>query len=226
MQHGYWYLATPYALYPHGKQAAYEAALEQTAYLLSSGIPVYSPIVHNHPLSLCSTLKCKNVDFDFWVKFVDQPLMDGAGGLIVSLMPSWEKSIGIKYEIDYFQSLGKPTYQMLPFGNVSLLPSLPRNLDTVLRDSSKWADKTFPLSTSSSRAAHLLREAKELQEKPEDSSEIADVLLLTAHLAMGERGPSIDLSVAADEKLAINKSRKWGQPDSEGVVEHLRVSGE
>jgi len=115
----YWYLATPYALYPLGKQAAYEEALRQTA---TSGIPVYSPIVHNHPLSLLPEMQSKEGSFDFWVNQVDQPLMDGAFGLLVCKMVSWEDSKGVRYEMDRFMELKKPVVYYFP-GEIPVLGS-------------------------------------------------------------------------------------------------------
>jgi hypothetical protein len=217
----YWYLATPYKLYPCGKQEAYEAALEQTAFLLSRGIPVYSPIVHNHPLSLHRELLHKDGDFDFWVKTVDVPLMEGAGGLLVCTLESWERSKGIAFEIDCFFKLRKPVIRFSPCGDVSGIPPLSRSLDNVLRENLEWQDETFPLSTSQSRSIHLLREAKELAASPEDSQEMADVILLLSHLANGHNGPNVNLSRAVEDKQKVNRSRVWGTPDSDGVVEHV-----
>lgn len=120
----YWYLATPYAKYPGGKYQAYLEALRQTALLLSSGIPVFSPIVHNHPLSLLSCLEDKNESFDFWVRFVDGPMMYNAKGLIVCMMKSWRESVGIAYEEEFFDKMGKPVVYM----TVDTKPDLPEVL--------------------------------------------------------------------------------------------------
>lgn len=117
----YWYLATPYAKYPGSKYQAYLEALKQTALLLSSGIPVFSPIVHNHPLSLVADLQCKDGDFDFWVRFVDEPMMYNANGLIVCMMKSWGESSGIAYEEEFFSKMGKPVVYM----TVDVKPDLP-----------------------------------------------------------------------------------------------------
>lgn len=126
---GYWYLATPYALYPEGKQAAYEAARDETAKLLLAGIPVYSPVVHCHPL--LPKMSDKVGDFDFWLKMVDQPLMHGAGGLLVCVLPSWEISAGIKYEVEVFKTHKKPIYIYTPPNIPRSLPVLTISLDTI-----------------------------------------------------------------------------------------------
>src|SRR5688572_21723399 len=107
MSEGYWYLATPYKLYPEGKQAAYESALSELSHLLSAGYRVYSPIVHNHNLRIAIPPIFDN-DFQFWVEHVDRPLMECAGGLLVCCLPSWEQSSGMMKEIDVFTYHGKP----------------------------------------------------------------------------------------------------------------------
>lgn len=218
---GYWYLATPYKLYPDGQRCAFNAALAETARLLGYGVPVYSPIVHNHQLS--SFLPQYDGDFDFWVEQVDRPLMEGAGGLLVCMLPSWEISAGIKREIEIFKLHRKPVVFYTPImGACPVLPPLDRQLGVVLIEEVYWQDETFPLSTSSSRAAHLKREAEELSANPEDSEEMADVLLLLSHLAHGKGGLNVSLVQSVIGKQVKNKARLWGEPDSEGVVEHVK----
>jgi hypothetical protein len=76
-------------------------------------------------------------------------------------------------------------------------------------------------ATAASKAAHLAREAEELRNDPADVREMADVFLLLSHISDG-----YDLVAAAREKLEENKRRSWGQPDAEGVVEHVREAPE
>lgn len=96
----------------------------------------------------------------------------------------------------------------------------PRNWDAFIRDAATWADKQFSAATSASKAEHLRREAIELAESGgKDAEEMADVFLLLIHLSHGE---NVDLLEEARKKLAKNKARKWGTPDAQGVVEHLR----
>ena len=114
MSNHYWYLATPYAKYPIGKHDAFIEACRQTALLLKSGIPVFSPIVHNHPLSLVKEMECVVGDSEFWITKVDLPMMHNAKGLIVCMMESWEESEGIKYERKFFAESGKPIIYLMP----------------------------------------------------------------------------------------------------------------
>lgn len=96
-------------------------------------------------------------------------------------------------------------------------------LEDVFAESTVWSDQTFPQSTPQSIANHLLSEAKELQQNPFDVSEIADVLLLLAHLASRV---GVDLAKVVRIKFEINKQRKWGEVNEEGFVEHVREEKE
>lgn len=108
----FWYLATPYAKYPEGMDEAFELACDNAALLLSKGVPVYSPIAHCHNLK---TRKClvDTHNHDFWMT-VDRPLMKAAGGIIVLLAKSWEKSRGMREEVRQFEADGKPFAWMSP----------------------------------------------------------------------------------------------------------------
>lgn len=99
------------------------------------------------------------------------------------------------------------------------------NLDDMQLVVGQWAEATFPQATKGSIVAHLRREVEELAASahlgpPEDEErEAADCLLLLLHFAHRR---SFSLFAAAAEKFAANQQRQWGQPDSEGVVEHVR----
>ena len=81
-----------------------------------------------------------------------------------------------------------------------------------------WARKTFPSGTPKSWCAHIMREAKELQDAPSDPKEAADILILLMGLAHIN---GYDLMGEAQKKMEVNYRRKWGQPDHEGVIEHI-----
>lgn len=85
-----------------------------------------------------------------------------------------------------------------------------------------WAEKTFPKRTNHSILTHLRRELDELEAKPNDVEEWADVMLLFLH-GLRERGitPS-RLTYAVDIKFEKNRHRDWGTPDEHGVVEHIK----
>lgn len=95
-------------------------------------------------------------------------------------------------------------------------------LDEIVRTCGAWADATFAQDggyRGPGIIAHLAKEVIELAENPRDMEELADCMLLLFHLAHQNGG---DLQTAIARKFAINQRRKWGNPDSNGVVEHIR----
>jgi len=123
------------------------------------------------------------------------------------------------------------------------------SIDQFQNEFGRWADDTFPASTEQSIRQHFAREAIELvgiaemekalaheKTKPlmfADASlsgdlhrtnmEIADCVLLLLHLCHKRGISMLDL---ANVKAGEIKHRKWGTPDSDGVVEHIRQSAQ
>lgn len=91
----------------------------------------------------------------------------------------------------------------------------------VLAEVVEWGAETFPVIEPAALAKHLAREAAELAADPESTEEMADVLILLAQIAH-HQGAS--LTEAVREKLAILRTREWGEPDADGVIEHVRES--
>lgn len=92
-------------------------------------------------------------------------------------------------------------------------------LDSVIREVNDWQAATFPRATPSSVVEHLRREVLELVDDPTSTSELADVVFLAVGLAY-ELGADLKQIVA--DKLAVNRARTWGEPDEDGVTEHIR----
>lgn len=146
----------------------------------------------------------------------------------IALLPEWETSTGARCEVVVALTIGHGFYDATT-GKSMLAPSRvvcnggyerPAGrvllLDDVLDDVRVWQRETFPHATRASVAAHLLKEAKELNANPDDDEEVADVGLLLAGM-MDNAG----LARAMVAKLAKNRTREWGQPDADGVVEHI-----
>lgn len=74
----------------------------------------------------------------------------------------------------------------------------------------------------SAPAHHLLKEAKELVDKPTDISEMADIFNLLMDVCRRSGHDIRDLLNAVDYKLDVLLTRKWGKPDENGVIEHIR----
>lgn len=92
----------------------------------------------------------------------------------------------------------------------------------------KWQNETFPQSTSLAKFDHLAEEMKELKEelKKRDPAnlkkELADCFILMFGIADSEGLDWIQLLRAIDSKMRANKKRKWGIPEPNGVVHHLK----
>ena len=86
-----------------------------------------------------------------------------------------------------------------------------------------WAVQTFgPGVRFRQHVEHIRRELYELSGEVTDdrvAEEMADVLSLL--LAMAHRR-GIDLEAALASKFAVNRKRKWGEPNADGVIEHVR----
>lgn len=112
MNKGYTYLGCPYA---HDdeiiRQARYDAVTEVAAHLLSNGHYVYSPITHNHPLTMLR-------DFSHWSHqdFLDydKTILRGARDMIECRLPGWRISKGLRWERNYCKKKNKPILTLSP----------------------------------------------------------------------------------------------------------------
>ena len=91
----------------------------------------------------------------------------------------------------------------------------------------EWQKKTFPNATALSKVAHLQEEVEELSDdlltdNPDRRLEYADCILLIFGSAASDGMTYEDICNALDEKMKINKARKWGKPDKNGVVNHVK----
>lgn len=95
----------------------------------------------------------------------------------------------------------------------------PARLDVVLAEVVAWGRETFPTSTDVTKTMHLMEEVQELHEHPGDALEMADVLMILAHLAASK---GVNLADAVKRKLEICRTRTWAPPDANGVIKHVR----
>ncbi len=85
-----------------------------------------------------------------------------------------------------------------------------------------FTDKTFGDSTPQSKAHHLAEEAMEAAADPSDIIEWADCTILLLDAVRKAGFTTEDLYAAVQRKMEINKSRKWGDKDENGVVRHVK----
>jgi Domain of unknown function (DUF1937) len=107
----YWFLGTPYSKYPGGLEEAFLLAIRARGLLMQYGIPCYSPIVHSHPVAKECVIDPR--DLDIWLP-AEMPMRKNAYGLIVLMAESWDISVGLKTEIDEFETANKPVRYMKP----------------------------------------------------------------------------------------------------------------
>lgn len=104
---GCWYLASPFSGW--GKigrgldAAAYEAS-RIAAWFVRRGVRIFCPISHSHAIAVAGDID--GCDHKIWMD-QDLPHMMGAVGLIVARMDGWDRSIGVKEEMDFFEERGR-----------------------------------------------------------------------------------------------------------------------
>ena len=113
------YLANPYS---HPKvmirEQRFRAACVAAAQLLASGLTVFSPIVHGHPL-VCHGLP---TEWPFWERFNRDHLWR-CDEVVVLTLDGRRESVGVTAEIEMAGELGKPV-RPLALGGPAVSPKL------------------------------------------------------------------------------------------------------
>jgi hypothetical protein len=106
------YLACPYT---HADSKIriqrFEASAHAAAYLIHRGMFVYSPITMTHPIDLVMNEEGETMGSDYWCDF-DEAFMGVCREMIILTLPGWRDSNGIKREIAYFNTVGRPIRYM------------------------------------------------------------------------------------------------------------------
>lgn len=102
------YLACPYThIDKKVREMRFNAATRAAAHLIKSGRIVFSPITMTHPIDVVLATEDATLGSDYWVDF-DEAFMEFCSEMIILNIDGWNTSSGIKREILYFQSKGKP----------------------------------------------------------------------------------------------------------------------
>lgn len=94
------YLALPYT---GREQESFKEANQTAADLMSQGHIVFSPISHTHPIAVQCGLPGH---WEFWRQF-DIAFIEWCDELYVLCSEGWERSKGVKAEIDIALALGR-----------------------------------------------------------------------------------------------------------------------
>lgn len=92
----------------------------------------------------------------------------------------------------------------------------------IQNDIAAFTDSVFGKSNPVSKLHHLREEVDELIEDVNDTHEWADCVILLIDAAKKAGHDMDDLYSFVQEKMKINKNRKWGAPDENGVVRHVK----
>ena len=106
-------------------------------------------------------------------------------------------------------------------------------MQQLINDILQFQIETFPTSNTISKLHHLSREVPELIEELEAFDkgggsvqkvrmEYADCFLLLFGSAGIYGLNAEDIKRIVREKLEINRKRKWGKPDENGVINHIK----
>ena len=92
---------------------------------------------------------------------------------------------------------------------------------------STWQKETFGQATAFAKIQHLKEEIEELAidiatDGIDKRLEFADCFFLLFGAAAADGMTYQDICQAIQEKFEINKARKWGKPDENGVVNHVQ----
>ena len=104
------YLCSPYS-HPEVvvREQRFRDACRAAATLLASGLTVFSPIVHGHPLVGHGL----PTDWPFWERF-DRDHLVRCDEVVVLMLDGWRESVGVAAEIRIAGELGKPVRYLAP----------------------------------------------------------------------------------------------------------------
>ena len=93
-----------------------------------------------------------------------------------------------------------------------------------------FSDRTFGINNPITGALnHIYEEVDEvilcLGEKIDPLDEFADIFLMLIDAFRKYYGDDVDMQKLIDacsKKLDVNESRKWGEPDENGVIKHIK----
>jgi hypothetical protein len=104
----------------------FEMATAAAATLIKRGYIVFSPITMTHPIDVVLAGSDNTLGSDYWVKF-DEAFMSMCSEMVILNIDGWDRSSGIKREIEFFRNAGKPVSFMAP-SEVEFIPEMRNSL--------------------------------------------------------------------------------------------------
>ena len=97
----------------------------------------------------------------------------------------------------------------------------------LFKEVTDWQESTFEIIETQGLLNHLEQEVKEAYYAVryghnEKHLEFADCFILLMGAAKADGMSYEDICNAISEKLKINKKRVWNEPDSNGVINHIK----
>lgn len=89
----------------------YQKAVDATAYLMSKGLAVYSPIVATHPVAVKHNLPLGS---EYWMQF-DELALRKCDEIVVLMLDGWRESPGVTKEINIMLELHKDVTYLHPY---------------------------------------------------------------------------------------------------------------
>jgi nucleoside 2-deoxyribosyltransferase len=115
------YLACPYTDPDHMvRLERFNFATQAAASLIAKGHIVFSPITMTHPIDVVMAGDQNTLGSDFWVQF-DQAFMERCDEFVLLAIDGWQKSGGVRREIEYFTAARKPLWKLSSDFNLSPL---------------------------------------------------------------------------------------------------------
>jgi hypothetical protein len=106
------YLGGPYShVKPLVREQRFIDLTKAAAWLIEkTGLNVFSPISHSHPLAEIGGLQG---NWDFW-KNIDETYLRLSCGMVILRLSEWKKSVGVGAEIEIARRMGLPIMLMSP----------------------------------------------------------------------------------------------------------------
>lgn len=110
------YIASPYS-HPDSaiREKRFRDVCKLAAAMMISGMKVFSPIAHSHPIAEHGELPA--LDLDFWMA-QDKAFLDVCDALVVYTCDGWRESKGIAIEIEYASKIGLPVFYVSEHDNI------------------------------------------------------------------------------------------------------------